>query len=87
MTASNLAAVISPSLIWARIADVRQTNGINRSKHNTVLPNCTSFIKDVHQQTKAVELMVKNAFVSVMILIIFFLIINFLGCVFGRPYN
>lgn len=70
MTASNLAAVISPSLIWARIADIRQTSGINRNKLNSALSSnalhdCTSFINDAHQQTKAVELMVQNAFVKI----------------------
>lgn len=70
MTASNLAAVISPSLIWARIADIRQA-GIGRNKMNSissnVLPDCNSFINDAHQQTKAVELMVQNAFVSLIL--------------------
>uniref|UniRef100_A0A915EV06 Uncharacterized protein n=1 Tax=Ditylenchus dipsaci TaxID=166011 RepID=A0A915EV06_9BILA len=47
MTASNLAAVIAPSLIW---------------QAPSLISNCSSFINDAHGQTKFVELLIQNAF-------------------------
>ena len=50
MTASNLGAVISPSLIW---------------KHPSTPPSSdSSFFNDAHLMSKAVELLIKLAFVS-----------------------
>uniref|UniRef100_A0A914ZQJ2 Rho GTPase-activating protein 29 n=2 Tax=Parascaris univalens TaxID=6257 RepID=A0A914ZQJ2_PARUN len=48
MTASNLGAVISPSMIWVHPAT----------------PSCSSssFLSDAHLMSKAVELLIKNAF-------------------------
>lgn len=76
MTASNLAAVISPSLIWARAADMRQPSSTVPTRNkvnnvsNSVPSDCASFITDAHQQAKAVELMVQNAYVCLICYIV-----------------
>ncbi|VDN45454.1 unnamed protein product [Gongylonema pulchrum] len=49
MTASNLGAVISPSMIW---------------KHPSCTSNSNSYLSHAHQMSKAVELLIKHAFVS-----------------------
>lgn len=67
MTASNLAAVISPSLIWQRSASLSLTASMDVCPISATSGGgngSSSFINDAHQQTKVVELMVQNAYVS-----------------------
>uniref|UniRef100_A0A914LX85 Uncharacterized protein n=1 Tax=Meloidogyne incognita TaxID=6306 RepID=A0A914LX85_MELIC len=70
MTASNLAAVIAPSLLWQRLPlpnAVVGRGGINSNNNN--LSHSTNnnqqqqqFISDAHRQSRAVELIIKYAF-------------------------
>jgi hypothetical protein len=63
MTASNLAAVISPSLIWHRASNTGPSTPASFSSASTVAisPHST-FINDAHQQTKVVENLIQHAF-------------------------
>lgn len=71
MTASNLAAVIAPSLIWQRIcpggpqsAPIGSVSSFNSMTAAQQQSTCHAFINDAHQQSKIVEIMVQNAFVQ-----------------------
>uniref|UniRef100_A0A914E991 Uncharacterized protein n=1 Tax=Acrobeloides nanus TaxID=290746 RepID=A0A914E991_9BILA len=59
MTASNLAAVIAPSLIWSPTAHTGPSTPASIASGYTT--NST-FINDAHQQTRIVELLIKHAF-------------------------
>uniref|UniRef100_A0A914P7Y7 Uncharacterized protein n=1 Tax=Panagrolaimus davidi TaxID=227884 RepID=A0A914P7Y7_9BILA len=61
MPAANVAAVITPSLIWAPIP---QTPGVSTPASATsgYASSCGSFVNDAHQQSKVIELLIKNAF-------------------------
>uniref|UniRef100_A0AC35FYD9 Rho-GAP domain-containing protein n=1 Tax=Panagrolaimus sp. PS1159 TaxID=55785 RepID=A0AC35FYD9_9BILA len=61
MPAANVAAVITPSLIWAPIP---QTPGFSTPASATsgYASSCGSFVNDAHQQSKVIELLIKNAF-------------------------
>ncbi|KAI6242703.1 Protein kinase C and RhoGAP domain containing protein [Aphelenchoides fujianensis] len=63
MTASNLSAVISPSLIWPNTYNTGPSTPASFSSAATVSigPQAT-FINDAHQQTKVVELLIQHAF-------------------------
>lgn len=54
MTASNLGAVITPSMIW-KLSTPSSTSNNN------------SFLSNAHLMSKAVELIIKHAFVSLQI--------------------
>jgi len=55
MTASNLAAVIAPSLIWQRLPSMSAPN-------SAPLFQSPQFINDAHRQTRAIELLIEFAF-------------------------
>lgn len=55
MTASNLAAVIAPSLIWQRLPSMSAPN-------SAPLFQSPQFINDAHRQTRAIELLIEYAF-------------------------
>jgi len=60
MSASNLAVVISPSLIWQRMHPTGpSTPGSIASCEGS---HTSSFINDAHQQTKVVELLIQHAY-------------------------
>uniref|UniRef100_A0AC34QM43 Uncharacterized protein n=1 Tax=Panagrolaimus sp. JU765 TaxID=591449 RepID=A0AC34QM43_9BILA len=56
MTASNLAAVIAPSLIWGPIHGISSTPISSTSSHSG------SFINDAHQQSRVIEIIINYAF-------------------------
>lgn len=63
MTASNLAAVISPSLIWHRASNTGPSTPASFSSASTVaISPQSTFINDAHQQTKVVEMIIQFAF-------------------------
>lgn len=67
MTASNLAAVIAPSLIWQKICSNGPQSAPLSFKTMSVeqqQSTCHSFINDAHQQSKIVENLIQKAFVS-----------------------
>jgi hypothetical protein len=65
MTAANLSAVISPSLIWHRASNTGPSTPASFSSASTVaISPQSTFINDAHQQTKVVELLIQYAFVS-----------------------
>uniref|UniRef100_A0A7E4ZTP6 Rho-GAP domain-containing protein n=1 Tax=Panagrellus redivivus TaxID=6233 RepID=A0A7E4ZTP6_PANRE len=57
MPASNLAAVIAPSLIWAPLAATTPSGNTGAG-----LTTPVSFVSDAHKQSKVIELIIKNAY-------------------------
>ncbi|KAI6184072.1 hypothetical protein M3Y97_00557100 [Aphelenchoides bicaudatus] len=62
MTAANLAAVISPSLIWHHASTGPSTPASFSSASTVAISSHSSLITDAHQQTKVVELLIQYAF-------------------------
>ena len=60
MPAANLAVVITPSLIWAPIPQTPNPGTPASSGYHS----SGSFVNDAHQQSRVIELLIKNAYVS-----------------------
>ncbi|CAD5215161.1 unnamed protein product [Bursaphelenchus xylophilus] len=62
MTPANLAAVISPSLIWNKSSNTGPSTPTSFSSSSTGTGAQTSVINDAHQQTKVVELLIQYVY-------------------------
>ncbi|CAD5210133.1 unnamed protein product [Bursaphelenchus okinawaensis] len=62
MTPANLAAVISPSLIWNRSSNTGPSTPTSFSSSSTGTGAQNSFINDAHQQTKIVEHLIQYVY-------------------------
>jgi hypothetical protein len=62
MTAANIGAVISPSLMWSTTTSA--SNSPNIANSSTALAVDTSFMSDAHAQSRTIELLIKYAYVS-----------------------